>query len=310
MLDLLVTSFWTVVGFAVTSYACMCIFPGYPPADHVVRDFLTKGGTQAESYHRACCFIDALFQHTAQILRSQFEPESGLNELALEFRRLMTAGQKMKEHNEFRRQFYDRVVLIAQEKLVAQRVCFIYLGYNRRLKVSQKVHQSDSEPGYNYKSLPKSTDSVDYSFSPAASCDELVQCLKKIKSKVGEVSKKKQDDSYPLIILAFDEAHTLIDREEAPSATWSNFSNLRHVLRALYRLPLFSLFLSTTGKISLFTSPGEDSSQRIVFGNLILIQPFSDLGFDTLAKKVSLDGSWDLETVTADAHIVYLGRPL
>lgn len=99
------------------------------------------------------------------------------------------AGQKMKEHNEFRRQFYDWVVLIVQEKLVVQRVCFIYLGYNCWLKVSQKVHQSDSQP--DYKSPSKSRDSVDYSFSPAASCNELVKCLKKIKSKAGEVSKKK-----------------------------------------------------------------------------------------------------------------------
>jgi hypothetical protein len=99
----------------------------------------------------------------------------------------------------------------------------------------------------------------------------------------------------------------LTNREETQ---WSNFSELRHVLRALYRFPVFLLFLSTTRKISLFTSTDEDASRRVLLRELALIQPFTDLGFDTLAKKVSLHNNWDLERVTADSHIVYLGRPL
>jgi hypothetical protein len=117
-------------------------------------------------------------------------------------------------------------------------------------------------------------------------------------------------DDCPLIILAFDEAHTLTDREETPSSTWSNFSNLTHVLHALYRFPLFSIFLSTTGKTLPFASPENDNSGRVHFRKLGLIQPFTDLGFDMLANKVVLDGTWDLERVTRDFHIVYLGRPL
>jgi hypothetical protein len=166
-------------------------------------------------------------------------------------------------------------------------------------------------------------DRPDYSFRPAASCDKLVASLegrkkdlsltfsteKKTRSTLRQVSRTTNGD-YPLIILAFDEAHTLTDGEETPSATWSNFSNMRHVLRALYRFPLFSVFLSTTGKISQFTSPEHDKSGRIFHRNLSLIQPFTDLGFDTLANKVILDSTCDLERVTDDLHIVYLGRPL
>ena len=115
----------------------------------------------------------------------------------------------------------------------------------------------------------------------------------------------------PLVILAFDEAHTLTDREGDREVAWSNFSELRHVLRALHRFPLFSLFLSTTGKISQFTSAkDEDVSRRVIRGQLALIQPFTDLGFDTLAKPVSLEEDWDLENVTTDSHIAHLGRPL
>ncbi len=69
--------------------------------------------------------------------------------------------------------------------------------------------------------------------------------------------------------------------------------------------------MSTTGKISQFTSaPTEDFSLRILSGELFLIQPFTDVGFDTLARKISLDEHWDLEDLANNSHTVYLGRPL
>jgi len=120
------------------------------------------------------------------------------------------------------------------------------------------------------------------------------------------VKQKGASKDTPVIILAFDEAHTLM----ISRGNWSNLSAMRHVLCNLLRFPVFSLFLSTTGKISQFTSRVEDSSDRVTHGSLKLIRPFTDLGYDTLAIKVSLDGSWNLERVTDDSHIVRLGRPL
>jgi len=274
------------------------IFPGYPPADHEVRIFLTKQDTEAESYRRACCFIGALFQHTDHTLEREFDSQWGIEKVAHEFRNRMTTGQTMREHNKFRRRFYHRVVRIAQKKLAAEVVCLLYLGYMRRLNVSYKLLQPGSDRGPGYNSLPISKDAPDY---PATSCRKLIESLKARKQHLSSspVSGETEDD-YPLVILAFDEAHTLTNREETGYARWSNLSVLRHVLCALHRFPLFALFLSTTSKISQFTSPGD----------LILTQPFTNLGFDTLAKKVSLDGHWDLERVTTDSHIVHMGRPL
>jgi hypothetical protein len=115
----------------------------------------------------------------------------------------------------------------------------------------------------------------------------------------------------PLIILAFDEAHTLTDIKMTNSTQWSIFSKLQHALRALTRFSLFSLFMSTTGEISQFTSaPTEDASARILTGKLVLIEPFTDLGFDTLARKISLAPPPDLENLTTNAHIGHLGHPL
>ncbi|KAF8336008.1 hypothetical protein F5887DRAFT_1063318 [Amanita rubescens] len=219
---------------------------GYPAADH-----------EAGSYRRACCFVDALFQHTDHTLKMEFNSQWGIEEVAREFRIRMTEGQTMKEHNEFRKQFYRQII---------------------------------TSP-------------------PAVSCHKLVESLKARKQDLSSspVKEKATEDDYPLVILAFDEAHTLTNPNETGYATWSNLSVLRHVFRALYHFPLFALFLSTTVKISQFTSP---EFKRITDGDLMLIQPFIALGFDTLAKKVALDGNWDLERVTADSHIARLGRPL
>ena len=211
----------------------------------------------------------------------------------------------MKEHNEFRRQFYQEVVGIA-EKLMVEEVCLIY-GCIRRLKASHKVLRPESGRVAGYISPPTSTEPPAYNFSPAASCSKLIKSFKA--RKEGRVS-GNQSDKYYLVILAFDEAHTLTNREETENVTWSNFSVQRHVLRALCHFPLFALFLSTTGKISRFTSPVQDTSKRVAKHDSTLIKPFTDLGFDTLAEQVDLGGGWNLERVAADAHIVYMGRPL
>ncbi|KAF8339317.1 hypothetical protein F5887DRAFT_1232790 [Amanita rubescens] len=242
---------------------------GYPPADHEVRDFLTMKGTEAESYRRACHFIDALFQHTNYTLENEFDPQLGIEEVACEFRMRMTEGQTMKWHNEFRRQFYQQVIQIAKGKpTVAQPGSDIGPGY---------LSPSTSGNAIDYDS------SQHYDFPPAASCNKLVQSLKEREPLSCQVSGKTEGD-YPLVILTFDEAHTLTNREET---AWSNFSVLRHVLRTLYPLPLFTLFMSTTDRISQFTSPDKDTSTRII-----------------------LPSSPGLERVTHDSHIVHMGRPL
>jgi hypothetical protein len=164
-----------------------------------------------------------------------------------------------------------------------------------------------------------------YGFPPSAACYKLVESLKarkqanvsyihdqsKAASQTGQVSMITEDE-YPLIILAFDEAQTLTN-QDTRSDVWSILTQLLYVLRELHRFPLFSLFISMSGKIFQSSPFGNEvvlSSNRIMNIKLAPIQPFAAFGFDTLATKVSLDGSWDLERVTTDSHIAHLGRPL
>jgi hypothetical protein len=112
-----------------------------------------------------------------------------------------------------------------------------------------------------------------------------------------------------MVILALDEAHSLTN--VGSRGGWSAFSEFRRALRSLNEYRLFSLFLSTTGKMSQFTSAKEDdSSTRVQMGQLVLIMPFTDLGFDQLASRIAIDGSLLLEEVASIAHMVTLGRPM
>jgi hypothetical protein len=120
-------------------------------------------------------------------------------------------------------------------------------------------------------------------------------------------------DDGPYVLLAVDEGHvmTLPKTTTDTQTVWSNFTELRHALRGLQHVPIFSLFMSTTGKISQFTpAPGDDHSRRIFLHELILIQPFTAVGFDPLAKLVSIEDGWNLEELTSDFHIAHLGRPM
>jgi hypothetical protein len=114
----------------------------------------------------------------------------------------------------------------------------------------------------------------------------------------------------PIVVIAVDEAHPLTARHLVDDTEWSPFNEWRHAVRGFHDQPLFVIFLATTGEITRFVSMTEDMSARIISGDLVLIPPFTDLGFDHLAKKVSVGDTSDLEVFAGDEHMVSLGRPL
>ena len=123
---------------------------------------------------------------------------------------------------------------------------------------------------------------------------------------------KADPKKVPLLVVAFDEAHTITEqRSAAGNYSWSVFSELRGALRKSHSLPFFSLFLSTSSKICQFTSAvEEDRSMRVAKGKFLDVQPYTALGFDHLAHLVAADGSQNLEQLTEDSQICSLGRPL
>ena len=89
-----------------------------------------------------------------------------------------------------------------------------------------------------------------------------------------------------VLFLAFDEAHTLSEpfHDKEFDSDWTPFASLRRALRSTRSFPVWSLFVSTTGKSDQF-APCLDKSGRIIRGELHNVIPYSALGFDQLAEK-------------------------
>lgn len=111
------------------------------------------------------------------------------------------------------------------------------------------------------------------------------------------------------VFIVFDEAHTLTCSNGDGE---SRFVSLRRLLHsALSSLPLFSFFLSTTGKVTQFGQPrGYDQSDRINRGRLVSPRPYVFVGFDQLAQDHKFRVGQSLKDVTSLCFNAHLGRPL
>ena len=143
----------------------------------------------------------------------------------------------------------------------------------------------------------------------------LVQAATELMEKIREAN-EPQEPGDPFLVLSFDEVHAIAtDPMTAIDDNWGwpKFSELRRAIREVVSLPIFAIFLSTTGKIHHFlpARPNDSSSPGCIQrGTLSSIRPFHEVGFDQLAEKVAGDGSWTLDMVTETKFIAKLGRPL
>ncbi|KAA1471223.1 hypothetical protein DENSPDRAFT_99917 [Dentipellis sp. KUC8613] len=113
----------------------------------------------------------------------------------------------------------------------------------------------------------------------------------------------------PLLVLSFDEAHSLT--EPIKYKSWTRFSELCRGLRAINKMPFFAIFLSTAGKFRPFSPHHDfDPSNRIRLLDHDLFEPITEVGFDDFAERISEDGTWHLGRLASTYHIAHLGRAL
>src|SRR5882762_8371865 len=75
---------------------CIYSYLGYPPPGHAVQHFLTQEALERQFYNHICCFIEALFEHTLEVLHGgHISPDWGIKNVENHFRSLMTMGQSM-----------------------------------------------------------------------------------------------------------------------------------------------------------------------------------------------------------------------
>jgi hypothetical protein len=120
-----------------------------------------------------------------------------------------------------------------------------------------------------------------------------------------------KDKVFLEVFIVFDEAHPLT-RPFNTTSTRNDFAKLQQALGISQNEPLFTFFLSMTGKISQSTPPhGHDPSNRINDGKLTIPTPFIWLGFDQLMGKHKIFGkNKTLKHVTSLDCIAHMGRLL
>ncbi|KAM6501265.1 hypothetical protein JOM56_004279 [Amanita muscaria] len=267
---------------------------GFPAADVEVRDFLTVDETEKDKiYRRSHAFLIALFtitigylQNIDQHITDEQRRERNPQTIAEKFRLLMTAGQTFERQGGKRCGFYSDVVKYAN-KLLQPPIISAPLKSPIR-QVTPADFMRDGE-------------------QLRRTALDLLKCLNP------ELEAAHIKTLPPLVVLAFDEVHVLsVEKHQFDTGYFSKFSELRRALRAINELPIFSVFLSTSGKIQNITPRAElDGAGWVQKTNLVLLPPFTELGFDQMVGQISDDGDdLTIEKVSTIKSMVHFGRPL
>ncbi|KAG5222556.1 G2/mitotic-specific cyclin cdc [Salix suchowensis] len=225
---------------------------GYPPADVDVRTYLTDRNTRIATYARCWAFMQALFRHTATVLKQdEFETLDYSETVAL-FRVKMTEIAKRNKTKRIESRHLSPPKDHASEGSLA----------------------AGAEDAQNVEPKEQDAQSVD---------SKLLQSLMEAWKELDKVLKGRinssQDTKAPRLLICFDEAHELTVVHKATEIDphpWSTFAELRATLRALINCSIFSIFLSTTGRFSQFAPLSrDDMSARVYTHTLKLIPPFA-----------------------------------
>ncbi|EAU82803.2 hypothetical protein CC1G_11320 [Coprinopsis cinerea okayama7 len=112
-----------------------------------------------------------------------------------------------------------------------------------------------------------------------------------------------------IAVLSFDEAHELALPNLSGPSSVTMWAQIRKGLRAVRKLNVVGLYLSTSGKYKRIV-PEPDISSRVLKEERILLPPFTELGLNQLALPLSSDGPITLQEVTTLEYVAHLGRPL
>ena len=115
---------------------------------------------------------------------------------------------------------------------------------------------------------------------------------------------QNKDMRRPVVVLAFDEVHALMD--SSGGRNWTIYSELRRCLSELVDIPIFTLFISTADNFQLISHEGPANPS---LGNKKLLPPIPDNDFDHFAFTAK-EGEITLDRVVEDEWICRLGRPL
>ncbi|KAH7905770.1 hypothetical protein BJ138DRAFT_1130306 [Hygrophoropsis aurantiaca] len=267
---------------------------GFPERDEIPSRILTEGlpKTAAEYTAQCCAFFTALFN----TLRSDFNKSGSDSDVT-------QAVNKWNEDmcdmgSEARRRFFDRVDAKYQE------------GFSIITKKMAKPEDevlvkdaTDKMGGLKLADDSNKADKAPILEGGPGMVEEYQSMLRSLRGLFAN------NDHHPKLIIAFDEAHPLIVKQDhyRPSHILCRIIN-GYSRQSQMDAAVWAVFASTTSKVADFSAPQVIyDSLRVAEGGQLLFPPFTHLGWDQNA-----DG---LRAISANAvatfdHIIGFGRPL
>ncbi|KAI0308934.1 hypothetical protein OF83DRAFT_138866 [Amylostereum chailletii] len=207
-----------------------------------------------------------------------------LARLARAFRGKLAEGCVFDKHREYRRSFYEEVQTEAKKFIESS-------------ELARKGAMMSSVDTYD----------------PNGDVMRAAETLHKFLDPLG-VCNERGSNKHLLAVISIDEAHELTNRVggSGKGDTRTLLSQLRYPLPIIKKLPFFTVFLSTSGEVHLFSpDPAYNPSDRIRRNKFNQFDPITETGFDEFADKVDVhSGKWTLSRVASTHHIAHLGRSL
>jgi hypothetical protein len=292
-----------------------------------------RGLNSRENDNRFSAFLTALFEEVYNVIKtgkagileriqgcaelSDADKEAALHgypdSLSGQFRLFMSVGQTFERQGPLRIKFYDSVLREADQASFLYMLRFYLLPKQlyKSVNLSEIPPQQNLPSGKFKKYGPNISEGILHLLiNPTPACLDqwFVEVeLQTVIQRVWEIVVNSGSPPSTIMVLAFDEAHTLFSSRDQEGGT--PYMSLRRALRGMRKHPIWSVFLSTTGKSNQFAPPPHlDPSDRILWGLLLNAIPFTLLGFDQVAKKFQEDMT--LADVILPSFRYSLGRPL
>ncbi|KAH8103408.1 hypothetical protein BXZ70DRAFT_727695 [Cristinia sonorae] len=297
-----------VGGLAIEIYTCLAERDSrvYPPPDTRLRNWLSIPRDQEDVVLRMHAFVYGCLVVLRQTLINLNPTMPGARISLQEFRDIARKLRAWMMSEDFvdgkdmtpRQHFFDKVISKANEFEGAVQA---------KRKAEEQAKRKSGE-----KTQARTAQIVNAEFTPVISCNMDPAGIPEAWSALHDwINPGAELKDKVLVVLVFDEAHSLLPKEDLRQQGWSAWCELRRAISALRLYPVFTLFLSTEAKFSDFSPPqSHDPSWRIQTLQLDAFKPFFATGLDHFAERVSGDGSYLIDSVVEDGFMSTLGRPL
>ncbi|KZO90834.1 hypothetical protein CALVIDRAFT_568712 [Calocera viscosa TUFC12733] len=238
---------------------------GFPPADTDVLRYLTSFDTQKKCRTGILSFLGGLFTQMSILGTGRDWKNKSYAEVARDFHSHMGNWTQMNESSLTRKAFFAEVLQSAKEQLE------LNAGNSTESNATANRGEGSSPPG----DAPSNSSNRHNALNETAT-----SALTKLLEGLPAASNAR----LPRLLLAFDEAHTLV-REHA-TTQWSPYSELRRVLRELNSFDHMACFLSTSSSVTKFAPPAPfDPSARVQTRRYMSLPPFTKFPFNMAIVK-------------------------